>query len=414
MSKQEIISGIDLGATVIRVIIVERGGVEEKPRILGIGESPSSGIRKGMVVDAEEVVTSISSALEKAERMAGLPVERAYVSVGGSQVSYVESRGVIAISRADGEISKNDVARVIEAASAVSISSNREILHILPRDFIVDDESGIKDPVGMNGVRLEAVTTIVETSSSLLNNVTRCVERTGVDVAGLVFAPLASAWSVLEKRQRDLGVVLIDLGGGSTSFSVYEEGGLLAAGALPVGGEHISSDLAIGLRTSVDTAERIKIEYGSCLPCEIEKKEEVDLQKIAKGEKGVVLRREIADIIEARGEEMFKMIDKELHKIGRSAQLPAGAVLVGGGAKLPGVVDLAKSTLRLPAQIGFPTGLAVAVDRVDDPVFATATGLIHWALGEGKRFSFESNRESLTKLNSGMDKMKRWFKNFLP
>jgi len=159
---------------------------------------------------------------------------------------------------------------VIEAASAVSISSNREILHILPRDFIVDDESGIKDPVGMNGVRLEAVTTIVETSSSLLNNVTRCVERTGVDVAGLVFAPLASAWSVLEKRQRDLGVVLIDLGGGSTSFSVYEEGGLLAAGALPVGGEHISSDLAIGLRTSVDTAERIKIEYGSCLPCEIE------------------------------------------------------------------------------------------------------------------------------------------------
>ncbi|TSC52375.1 MAG: cell division protein FtsA [Parcubacteria group bacterium LiPW_72] len=414
MPRQEIISGIDLGSANIRVIIVERGGLEDKPRILGIGESPSFGIRKGIIVDVEEIVTSISSALEKAERMAGSPVGRAYVSVGGAQVSYLESRGVIAISRADGEISKNDVSRVIEAASAVSISSNREILHILPRDFIVDDEGGIKDPVGMNGVRLEAVTTIVETSSSLLNNLTRCVERTGVDVAGLVFAPLASAWSVLEKRQRDLGVVLIDLGGGSTSFSVYEEGGLLSGGALPVGGEHISSDLAIGLRTSMDTAERVKIEYGSCLPREIDKQEEIDLQKVVKQEKGVVSRREVAEIIEARGEEIFKMIDKELHKIGRSAQLPAGAVLVGGGAKLPGVVDLAKEILRLPAQIGFPMGLSISVDKVDDPVFATATGLIHWGLGEGNRFSFEFNREGLTKLNSGMDRMKRWFKNFLP
>jgi len=413
MSKQEIIAGIDIGATNARVIVVQRRGPQEELQILGIGEAPSFGMRKGMVVDADELVTSISSALEKSERMAGLPVEQVYVSVSGPHFSYLESRGVIAISRADGEISDQDVSRVIEAASAVNISSNREILHIMPRDFTVDDESGIKDAVGMNGVRLEATTTIIETTSSLLNNITRCVERTGVDVLGLVFAPLACASSALLKRQKDLGVILIDLGGGSTSFAVYEEGGLLAASSLPIGGEHISSDLAIGLRTSIDAAEKIKIEYGSCLPREIDKKEQIDLKKIAPKESGVIFRREIAEIIEARGEEIFKMLDKELHKIGRDSQLPSGAVLVGGGAKLPGIVDLAKETLRLPVQIGFPLGFSASIDKVDDPAFATVAGLAHWAFSGGNRFAPRFSGESSSKFG-WMDRMKRGIKHFLP
>lgn len=413
MPKQEIICGLDVGSSNIRVVIVQRREAEEL-QILGIGEEPSWGLRKGMVVDSEELVTSISGALEKAERVAGMPIEKVYVSVGGPQVSYLESKGVIAISRADGEISRSDVLRALEAAAAVTIPSNHEIMHIVPRDFIVDDESGIKDPVGMNGVRLEVITTIIETSTSLLNNLTRCINRTGVDVQGLVFSPLASSQAVLEKRQRDLGATLIDLGGGTTSFAVYEEGGLLAAGVLPVGGEHITSDLAIGLRTSVDIAEKVKIEYGSCLPQEIEKKEEVNLAKISAEAQGNIRRREIAEIIEARAEEIFEMVDKELRKIERSAKLPAGAVLVGGGAKLPGIVDLAKEKLRLPAQIGFPIGMKVTVSKVDDPTFATSTGLIHWALGEANRFSFSGERETFSRVQRGIGRVKHWFKALLP
>jgi len=414
MSKQKIICGIDIGCSKVRTVVVERWGTEEKLQILGLGEVPAAGIRKGAVVDSEEVISSISEALEKAERVAGLPIERAFISVGGSQISYFESRGVIAISRADGEISRADVNRAMEAASAITVPSNHEIMHILPRDFTVDDESGVKDPTGMSGVRLEVVATIIVVSSSLLNNLTKCVHRTGVDVEGVVFSGLASSQSVLEKRQRDLGVVLIDLGGGSTTFTVYEEGGLLAAGALPVGGEHITSDLAIGLRTSVDVAEKVKLEYGSCLPREIDKKEEIDLAKISETEKAHVSRQDSAEIIEARCEEILNLLDKELHKIGRSAKLPAGAVLVGGGSKLPGIVDLTKESLRLPVQIGFPIGFEAAVDKVDDPVFATVTGLIHWALGDYNKFSLESEREGFSRVQDGVGKMKRWFKGFLP
>ncbi len=415
MPKQEIICGLDIGSSQIRVVVVQRRALEENLQILGIGEVPAVGIRKGVVVDPEEVVSCVASALEKAERVAGLPIENAYLAVGGPQISYLESRGVIAISRADGEIAKTDISRALEAASAVTLPSNHEMLHILPRDFIVDDESGIKDPIGMNGVRLEVVTTIVEVSSSLVNHLTKCVLRTGVDVEGVVFSALAAAQSTLEKRQRDLGVVLIDIGAGSTGFAVYEEGGLLAADVVPVGGEHITADLAIGLRTSVDIAERLKIEYGSCLPKEINKKEEIDLAKISKSEKDVMVsRRDAAEIIEARCEEIFRLVDKELSRIGRSAKLPAGAVLVGGGSKLPGIVDLAKEMLRLPVQIGFPIGFDGTVDKVDDPVFATATGLIHWALTDWSRFSPEVNAEGLGRMRGITGRLKGLFRNFLP
>lgn len=415
MAKQEIICGIDIGSSNIRVVVVQQKELEDNLQILGIGESLSAGIRKGAVVDTEEVVSCVASALEKAERVAGLPIEHAFVAVGGPQISYLESRGVIAISRADGEISKADVSRALEAASAVTIPSNHEILHILPRDFIVDDESGIKDPIGMNGVRLEVVTTIIESSSSLLNHLSKCVYRTGVDVDGLVFGALAASQSILEKRQRDLGVILIDLGSGSTNFAVYEEGGLLAADVLPVGGEHITSDLAIGLRTSVDTAEKIKLEYGSCLPKEINKKEEINLSKLAQEDKEIkVSRRDAAEIIEARCEEIFNMVDKELNKVGRSAKLPAGAVLVGGGSKLPGIVDLAKETLRLPVQIGFPSGFDARVDKVDDPIFATSTGLVHWALADFGKYSFEASSEGAGRFKGLTGRIKGIFKSFLP
>ena len=410
--RGDIITGVDVGSSKIRVVV---GRIEEddssKPNIIGIGEAVSEGLRRGTIVDVETTVSNVSEALEKAERTSGIPIEQAIVSIGGNHLASQKSKGVIAVSRADNEISEDEVNRVVEAASAVSVPPNHEIFHILPQNFKVDDQEGIKDPVGMSGVRLEVETTVIEGSTSAIKNLTKCLARSGVDVLDVVVAPLAAAESIITKKQKELGVVLVDVGGGTTSIIAFEEGDVLHSAVLSIGAGHITNDLAIGLRTSVEVAEKVKLNYGIALPKEVDKKEEINLAKIAEGEEEVVSRHQIAEIIEARLSEIFSLVDKELKKIDRSGKLPAGVILVGGGAKLPGVVDLAKKELGLPAQVGFPLDLPGLNERLEDPGFATAEGLLLWGvnhLGEEKGLT------RMSSMNDTVGKMKKWFKTFLP
>ena len=415
MPSEQILVGLDIGTTTIRVVVGKKENPGTAPSIIGVGEGKAAGIRRGVIVDIEEAVSSISKALEKAERMTGIPLEHAVVSVGGAHVVSLEGHGVIAVARADGEITENDVVRVVDAAQAIQIPTNREILHVIPKDFTVDGQTGIKDPVGMTGIRLEVAAQIIEASVPFIKNLTKCVVQAGLDIDDLVLAPLASAQSVLTRRQKELGVVLIELGGGTTGLVAFEESELLHTNILPVGADHITNDIAIGLRTSVDLADAVKLTYGRAGNGTIKKDEVINLAKLDKTEEGQISRHHLIEIIQARLEEIFIMVNKELKGIGRDGQLPAGAVLTGGGAKLPGLVDLAKKELRLPVQIGYPLNISTVIDRVDDPAYATAVGLVMWAdeylassgVGMG-RFASKILQAA------SMDKIRKFFKQFLP
>ncbi|MFH1509371.1 MAG: cell division protein FtsA [bacterium] len=412
MAKEEYSVGIDVGSHTVRVVVARFDETEGKPKIVGVGKTPSAGIRRGMVVDIEEAVSSISTALEQAERTSGFPIERALIAVGGSHLASQPSKGVIAVSRADSEIGEDDIARAIDAAAAVSVPPNSEILHVIPKDYIVDSQEGIKDPIGMTGIRLEVDTVIIEGSVNYMKNLTKCVYRAGINTEDLVVGPLAAANSVLTKRQKELGVVMVDIGAGTTSIIVFEESDLMHISVLPIGSAHITNDLAIGLRTSIDVAEKVKLEYGTASTKDVTAKDDIDLSQIAKGEEGVVSRKQVADIIEARLQEIFTMVDQELINIDRSGMLPAGSVLVGGGVKLPGVVDIAKDALRLPAQIGFPQNVDSPVEATDDPAFAVATGLVTWegAIPSQSKQGFQT----ASAMSDTVSKIKEFITNLFP
>ncbi len=415
MPKEHIFIGLDIGSSTIRVVVGKQESELGTPSIIGVGEAVSQGIRRGVIVDIDEAVSSISQALEKAERMTGLTLNHAVVSVGGAQITAHESHGVVAVARADGEITENDVVRVVDASQAISIPANREILHVIPKNFTVDGQTGIKDPVGMSGIRLEVDSQIIQASVPFIKNLTKCIMQAGLEIDDLVLAPLAAAQAVLTKKQKELGVALIDLGGGTTGLVVFEEGDLVASTILSVGSMHITNDLAIGLRTSVDTAEKVKLQYAQAEVREVKKDVDIDLSKIDRQEEGKVTTKHVAEIVEARLEEIFDLINKELKRINCDGQLPAGAILTGGGAKLPGGVELAKKQLRLPVSLGQPGTVTTVIDRVDDPGFATAVGLVMWAneflLGSSRTVN-KFARKFLE--NDTVDKMRKWFKSFLP
>ena len=416
MASRDIIVGIDVGSTSVRTVIAQIFPEDEKPRIIGVGIAPSSGVRKGVIVDLEDATKSINDSVEQAERTAGVSVDRATISIGGSHIVSQSSKGVIAVGRADGEVTEDDIERVINAAQAISIPANKEIIHIIPKNYSLDDNKDIRDPLGMNGVRLEVDAMIVEGSTPFIKNLTKCVEQSGIEVSEFVLAPLAASKATLTKRQKELGVVLVDIGGGTTSVAVFEENDLLHTNILPIGGSHITNDIAIGLRTSIDVAEKVKLEYGNALPAEISKKEEINLAEIDANEEGIVSRYHVAEIIEARLEEIFMLVNKELKSIGREKLLPAGVVLTGGTSKLPGAVDLAKNILSLPAQTGFPMQMGGLIDKVDDPTYVTVSGLVIW----GSENDGASRTGGLIKgslaggMTNSVDNMKKWLGKFLP
>lgn len=418
--NNSIIVGIDIGSTNVRTVIAQQAIGEENPRVIGVNVTPSFGIRRGVITDIEDVVKTVNESVEKAERMAGVQVRKAIFSIGGSDIGFQSSKGVIAIGRADGEVIEDDVNRVISEAQIISLPMNREIVHVIAKKYRLDDQDNIKDPLGMKGVRLEVDALVIESSSAHIKNISKCAYQANIEIDDLVLEPLAAAKSVLSKKQKELGVVLINIGGGTTSLAVYEEGDLVHTAIIPVGAGHITNDIAIGLRTSIDVAEKIKLEYGSALSRDTNKKEGIDLAQIDSQEEGVVSRYHVAEIIEARFEEIFLLVQKELKLIGRAGLLPSGAVLVGGGAKMTHAGDLAKEILGLPVQIGYPLGLGGMLDKVDDASFATVAGLILWAGQQGPVSSDEGALK--TKImgifaqgtGDSVEKAKELFKKFLP
>lgn len=417
MSKKDIIVAVDVGTSTVKTVIAQLVSEEEKPRIIGVGVAPSTGVRKGIITDLEEASRAVLSSLEEAERMAGIEIKHATVSVGGNHISSQYSKGVIAVGKADGEVTQDDIERVIGAAQAISVPLNKEIIHIIPRDYSLDNQKNIKDPLGMNGVRLEVDAMIIEGSTPFIRNLTKCVELAGLTIDSFVLSPLAAAQATLSKRQKELGVILVDIGGGSTSIAVFEENDLLHAAILPVGGVHITNDIAIGLRTSIDVAEKVKLEFGNAMPREISKKEDINLAEIDAQEEGMVSRHHVAEIIEARLEEIFVMVNKELKSISKDKLLPGGVVITGGTAKLPGCVDLAKNVLGLPAQTGFPVALGGLVDKVDEPSFVTVIGLVLWGMENlGGRPGIRSGIMANISGNMGekVTNIKKWFGKFLP
>jgi len=417
--KEGIIAGLDIGSTAVRLVVGQRVNQGEggKLQIIGAVAVPAEGINRGMVNSIEDATSSISACLEKAERLIGVPLNSVWVSINDPHIKATKSRGVVAVGKSDGEISEDDIERAIEAARAMSVPPNYEILHVIPVKFTVDSQEDIKDPIGMSGVRLEVETLIIQGLSSQIKNLTKAIYRTGFDIEDLVLSPLAAAEAVINNKQKELGVALVNIGSSTTGLAVYEEGELLHTAVLPIGSEHITSDVAIGLRCPINLAERIKKEYGSAKSDQFSKKDEVDISELAKEEEvddeiALVSRKYISEIIEARVEEIFEKVDEELKKIDRSGMLPAGVFLVGGGAKLADLVEIGKKKLRLPVCLGSTKNIDTVIDKVNDLEFLTALGLVVWGdhLVRGKRSKWPGGET----IDKTVEKMKKWFSSLIP
>lgn len=411
MAEDSLFAGIDIGSTAVRIAVGQRvpAGDKEQVHIIGAAEVPSEGISRGVINSIEDAVSSVSAAVEKVERMTGMPVGSAWIAIAGSNVSMIESKGVVAVSRPDGEIRDEDVERAVDAAQTVATPVNYEIVHVIPKSFIVDGQKGIKDPVGMTGIRLEVDAQIIQGLTSHIKNLTKCVYRTGVNIERLVLGTLAASEVTATRRQKELGVALVNIGGGSTSIAVFEEGDILHLASIPIGSDHVTADLAIGLRTSIDVAERVKLQYATATPKEFGKDDVINLRDLgADGDEEAKLKY-VSEIVEARCEELLEKIDKEFKKIQRSGMLPAGVILTGGGAKLPGLVDLAKTKLRLPASLGYPVGVTSITDRISDLSFTTAMGLVQWGIHEtpadSRRGSVFSRYNPVDRVSKGIKRL---------
>src|SRR3990167_7504969 len=386
-SKTRIIAAIDLGsskiATLIAQVNVDATTFETSVNIVGAATSNSKGVRKGQIVNIEEAVEATIVSVEAAERMAGYNLTEAYVSVGGGHIASQNSTGVVAVSDPDGEISASDVERVIDAARAISHPGSREIIHILPREFVVDGESGVRDPTGMTGVRLEVESHLITASTAALKNLARCINEVGVDITEMVFSGLAASEAVLSSTEKELGCVLVDVGSGTTSVAAFVDGSLSYSGTIPIGARNVTNDLAIGLRVSLDSAEKIKLALSN-EEVWVNKEDQVDIASFGVNEEKRVSKRTLREgIIRPRLNEIFSMVRLDLERAGLANRIPSGAIITGGGAMTVGAVDSAKRMLSLPVRIGKPKGVGGLIDDIIDPAFATSVGLILYGAKKG-------------------------------
>ncbi len=386
MNEGKIVVGVDIGTSKIVTIITK---VDEAVSVLGVSEIRSAGIRKGQIVNIEEAVVGINSSIEAAERMAGISVSRVIASVGGSNIESQNSRGVVAVSQPEGEITESDVTRVIDAAKAVSLPSTREIIHVLPRSYIVDGQEGIKDPIGMSGTRLEVETHIVTAGSPAIRNLEKAFSQVGVDVDAMVFSGYASGLATLSETEKELGVVLVDIGAGTTDISIYIDGSVAYSSVLPIGARHITNDLAIGLRISLESSEKVKLflsrpikkilqlEEEGGQPKEKRPSDEIDLASLGLPEQlSRVSQKTLIDgIIRPRLNEIFTMVGLEIKKSGFGGQTPSGLVITGGGARTVGAVESAKRMLAMPVRIGQPQNIKGIIDEIQDTPFSAVVGL---------------------------------------
>ena len=375
MTEQSVLVGIDIGTTKVCVLIGEvtaRGGVD----VVGIGQAPSDGLRKGVVIDIDRTVQAVTSAMEAAERMSGLKVRSALVGISGSHVGSQNSRGMVAVSGPRHDVARDDTLRAIEAARAISIPNTREILHVIPRGYVVDGQSGVRDPIGMSAVRLEVETHIVTASSTSVQNLSKCVQRAGVEIDQLVLAALATAEAVLAEDDRELGAAVVDIGGDTTDVVIFQEGSISHAATIPMGSRSITADLGIVLRVTPDVAEALKLEQGTALPLEIDPDEVVQITSIGEDVPHGVTRRHVAEIVESRVFEILRFVAAEIESSGAANRLQAGLVLTGGGAQLPGLSRAARDQLGMSARVTAPRGLGGLTDSVAGPAYAAVSGLL--------------------------------------
>lgn len=428
MPKDRIIAGIDVGSSKVCTIIASQTP-ENSLSIIGVSTVASKGIKKGVVVDIDQAVEAISESLEGAERMAGYTAASAFVTVNGNHIASLNSHGVVAISSPEGEISQGDIQRVTEAARAVSMPSSREIIHVVPKNFIVDTQEGVHDPTNMSGVRLEVETHIISGAAMTMRNLVRCVQQVGVDVEELVFAGLAAAESTLTDTEKELGVVLLDIGGGTTNMALFLDGAIAYSAVLPVGGKNITNDIAIGLRVSLEDAEKIKLFISHRQEVamrttddivsrqtreEAAKDDMLDISDLRIAELKSISRKFVVDgVIKPRLREIFDLVAMEIKKSGYAGMLPAGVVLCGGAAMTVGMPETIKETMRVPVRIAQPKGVSGLIEEVTSPAYAASVGTIL----HGAKVSSDNKRPMLKNLGnvSGVGaKIVAWFKSFMP
>ncbi|HMD69190.1 MAG TPA: cell division protein FtsA [Chitinivibrionales bacterium] len=404
--------GLDIGTTKIACIISELGANDEL-KIVGVGVSPSDGLRKGVVVNIDKTVHSIQKAVEEAELMAGIDVESVYVGIAGDHIRAINSKGVVAISRQDNEITELDVVRAIDAAKAVSIPMDREILHVIPQEFIVDDQKGIKDPIGMCGVRLETQVHIITGAVTSAQNIYRSVEKAELKVRDLVLEPLASSYAVLEKDEKELGVALVDMGGGTTDIAIYFDESIRHTAVVGLGGKNVTSDIAIGIRTPIERAEEIKKEHGCAYSPLVKADQFISVPGVGGREQREVSKAVLSSIIEPRLEEILSLALREIKRTEYADMLGAGVVLTGGGALMDGIQELAEKVFEMPVKIGFPTGFGGLTEAAKSPIHATGVGLCIYGVrhGRGTKKSKKSfgGEDSFKKI---FEHMKVWVKEF--
>jgi cell division protein FtsA len=408
MQRQEnIIVGLDVGTTKICAVVGEVEG--NKINIIGIGTHPSIGLRKGVVVNIESTVESIQKAVEEAELMAGCEISSVYAGIAGGHITGFNSRGIVAIKGP--EVTKNDVERVIDAARAVAIPMDREVIHVIPQEFIIDDQGGIQNPVGMSGVRLEAKIHIVTGAVTSAHNIVKCANRSGLDVCDIVLEPLASGEAVLTNEEKDLGAALLDLGGGTSDLAIFFGKNIKHTFVLSLGGNNLTNDISIGLRASQAEAEKIKIKYGTCVTQNISSEETIEVPGMGGRKPRKLPRQILGEILEPRIEEIFTLIKREILRAGMDNVITSGLVLTGGSSLLHGITDIAESIFDVPSRLGKPVGISGLVDVVNNPMYATGVGLVLYGARNQPEKKFRIRDSNI--FHRIMTRMKRWFKEVI-
>lgn len=424
MAKDKVVCGIDVGSSKVATLIASIGD-DERISLIGVAATQSKGVKKGQIVDIEAAVEAITESVESAERMAGYSISSAYVSIGGPQIESINQHAVVAVAQPEGEIKEGDINRVNDAARAIALPASREILHVTPRSFTVDGQEGISDPMGMTGVRLETDTHIITCSTTSMRNLVKSVGMVGIDISELVFSGMASAQAVLTDTEKELGVILVDIGGETTDVVIFVDGAIAYSAVIPLGGRHITADVAVGLRISLESAEKIKQGLGKIpkqpvMPGDKDTKRKeddvIDLKLLGIEESQKISRKAVGDgIIRPRLQEIFKYVGKEIKKSGFGAQVPSGLVITGGGASTVGLLEQAKYVLGFPARLSKIEGFVGLVDEIDSPTFATAAGLI--IMGAKSTGSTELNLPVLGKglpIKAVTQKVTDLIKSFLP
>ena len=403
VSQNRMIVGLDIGTSKV-VAIVGEVSPEGKLEIVGIGSHGSKGLKKGVVVNIDSTVQSIQRAVEEAELMAGCQIQSVYAGIAGSHIRSMGSHGIVAIR--DGEVYQPDIERVIDAAQAVAIPADQKILHILPQEFIIDAQEGVKEPLGMSGVRLEAKVHLVTCAVNAAQNIEKCIKQCGLGVDDIILEQLASSYSVLTEDEKDLGVCLVDIGGGTSDIAIFTEGAIKHTAVIPIAGDQVTNDIAMALRTPTQNAEEIKIKYACALASLAGDNETIKVPSVGERDDRSLSRQALAEVVEPRYEELFTLIQAELRRSGFEELIPAGVVLTGGTSKMEGVVELAEEIFHMPVSIGKPKQVSGLADIVRNPIYATAVGLLQYGVSQGGSTASSSSRIGDTE--SVWGKAKRW------